>query len=336
MVTVYAGGGQYASIEHTQTAALLNWRAAQLPLIAIIEIKADFRMGINTDFGTKQAIALLERNAEDFLNEGVAMILSQNATTANAKVAVVAIQTAAELLAKLAVVKNHGLPSIIINPPEDIEIYLNNYGVNFTTLGYSQILKVLTNSNLLSKYDREMLKQIQLLRNSLSHFGSDVDVSNVRQSVCWLLVRVLAIFAAGNDRDQAEFQSHASFLNEKNFDRLVAEPAYRDEAIEVANDSYETETVYTCWQCGNSSMSLRESETYFCWCCGLTADATAVSYTDCKLCQTENAVYYDRLNQTNGLYLGRCTECKTTVNFNWCKSCGETHMNKIQSRSQLL
>jgi hypothetical protein len=150
-----------------------------------------------------------------------------------------------------------------------------------------------------------------------------VSVDAVRNTCAWLLIRILAMFAAGDDRDIGEFQDYRHYLSESNFNKLVHFRPYRAEAFDfaTATNELEIEDIVRCWECRNDTFNLRSSETYFCCCCGFTVCADAVSYTDCPECQVSNGVFYDPLNTSDGLHIGRCLHCDTWMWVWACKEC---------------
>ena len=73
----------------------------------------------------------------------------------------------------------------------------------------------------LSETEEELFRRVQDLRNALVHFTADVDVETVKMELAWVLIGSLGMFAAGEERDQGEMQTHARFLDPENFKRLT-------------------------------------------------------------------------------------------------------------------
>jgi hypothetical protein len=264
-------------------------------------------------------------NARDFLNVGLTILFSPNATCPETKVATISIQSAIELLAKYKLIRELGISSIVQGrvPDGPIEVALREGKLR--TIGYGACLKKIENREGFSKAERDLAHKLQELRNSLIHLTADVDVEDVRTHAAWMLVRALGMFAAGEERDYGGFQNHCRFLDGANFKALTNYGAYREEAVDSATENFDTEQVFRCWECGVDAMSLRLSSTYFCYCCGLTVLADAVAYADCSLCESPHGVCYDPYNSTNGLHHGKCLHCDKTLMVWRCCRCGATH-----------
>ena len=171
---------------------------------------------------------------------------------------------------------------------------------------------------------QQLFERAQRLRNALVHFTAKVDVEEVRQDIAWVLIRALAMFAAGPERDQGKMQTHARFLDADNFHQLISYKPYRDEAVDSAIENLDSDDVYRCWECGVDALSERPSENYFCHCCGLTVVVDAANFTDCTFCGGNSAVLFDPLNETACVHHGRCLSCSTFAGVFVCRSCGET------------
>ena len=120
---------------------------------------------------------------------------------------------------------------------------------DFRTIGYSECVKVFSKQGEITKNDIEVIGRLQNLRNALVDFAASIDIADVRVNAAFILVRVLAMFAAGEDRDTGEFQNHQSFLNPSNFSSLVSFGPYRDDAVDVAADNLDSDDVFRCWEC---------------------------------------------------------------------------------------
>jgi len=270
------------------------------------------------------AAELIIANAQDFLNGGLRSLFAADATARDVKIAIVAIQTSVELLAKYRLVREHGLLSIVRGnlPPGDL--LASSAAGRLRTIGYGECLKAIREDESFTEMEDELIRQVQDLRNSLVHFAAELDVSEVRMQLAWLLIRALGMFAAGRDRDHGEFENHARFLDPENFRQLVAYEPYRTEAVDSAIDSVDSIKVYRCWECAVDSLSLRESENYFCHCCGLALVSSTVGFTDCGVCGASDGVFFDRLNENDGVSLGKCLHCHTKVDVGRCAGCGGT------------
>ena len=270
----------------------------------------------------EKAAKLVLANAIDFLNAGLDILLVRSATPRDAKAGVVLIQTAIELLAKYRLIRERGLGAIVRGTaPSDNLIEAVAAG-SLKTIGYGECLGAIRETEAFTKMEEELVARVQRLRNALVHFTAEVDAEGVRMDVAWLLIRALGMFASGEERDQGEMQTHARFLSPANFGRLTSYGPYRDEAVDSALDSPDSETVFRCWECGVDALSLRPSETYFCHCCGLTADLQMAAFTGCTLCGKAEGVCFDPLNETRGVHRGRCLHCDTFVGVVVCKTCG--------------
>lgn len=267
------------------------------------------------------AADLILTNAIDFLNEGLDIIFTVGGTTRQSKSGIVLVQTAIELLAKYRLVKEHGLIAIIRGavPSGDLRVAALNGSLR--TIGYGECLKAIRKDEAFSEIEEELVSRVQQLRNSLVHFSAEIDINQVRMDLAWLLIRALGMFAAGQERDQGEMQTHARFLDPANFHRLINFQPYRDEAVDSALDNIDSEDVHRCWECGVDSLSVRPSDNYFCHCCGLTAYLGSASFTGCTVCGEARGVCYDPLNETQGAYRGRCLFCRTFIEVVICDSC---------------
>ncbi len=254
----------------------------------------------------RQQIERLFENARDFLNGGLDLLMSKSVTSRQCKLSAVALQTSIELFSKYRLAQGHGLPSILAiksNSKIDEATFLDG---RFRTIPYSRCLEQIQLEEGFTEIEVELIERVQQLRNTLAHFAAEVDISETRNDLAYVLIRALAMFAAGPDRDQGEFQDHRRFLDGRNFVALIGFEPYRAEAIDSAIDSLDSEKVVRCWECLNDSLSLRPSGTYFCHCCGLTVLSDAVAFADCDQCRQSDGVFYDPLNKTNGFLLGRC------------------------------
>jgi uncharacterized protein YutE (UPF0331/DUF86 family) len=252
---------------------------------------------------------LVLSNAIDFLNVGLMILYSSKATSSEAKVAIISIQTAVELLAKYKLIREFGISSIVSGKVPDEPLGLASREGNLRTIGYGACLKKIQDNEGFSTTELDLVHRLQHLRNSLVHFAANVDVEEIRVDAAWMLIRALGMFAAGHERDVGEFQNHRRFLSDANFKTLTSFKAYRDEAVDSAIESIDSEQVFRCWECGDDSMSLRVSSTLFCHCCGLTVVAQAAAYADCPSCEAVHGVCYDPLNSANGLHYGKCLYC---------------------------
>lgn len=223
--------------------------------------------------------------------------------------------------------KDAGFASIIRGNKQPTEPLVKSAQAGeFHTKGYSECLIEIQKLEEFTETDLDLIKEIQNLRNALAHFAADVDVADIRKTMAWLLIRVLAMFAAGEDRDIGEFQTYRSFLDPDTFSALINFGPYRAEAFEAANDNPDSESVFRCWECEADTLSLRSSDTYFCYCCGLTVITQAAAFADCMICGAQQGVCYDPLNTTNGNYRGRCLHCHTFIWLQRCNYCGSIRM----------
>jgi len=252
---------------------------------------------------------LVLSNAIDFLNVGLTILYSSEATSSEAKVAIISIQTAIELLAKYKLIREFGLSSIVSGKVPDEPIELASRKGNLRTIGYGACLKKIQDNEGFSTTEFDLVHRLQNLRNSLVHFAADVDVEEIQVDAAWMLIRALGMFAAGHERDVGDFESHRRFLSDANFKTLTNFRAYRDEAVDSAIESIDSDQVFRCWECGDGSMSLRVSGTFFCHCCGLSVVGHAVAYVDCPSCKAVNGVCYDPLNSASGMHYGKCLYC---------------------------
>ena len=168
---------------------------------------------------------LLLANARDFLNTGLGILFASDATPRDAKVGVVSIQTAIELLLKYRLVKENGLTSIVNGPTPQGNLVAAAVAGSLRTIGYGKGLGRIREIEGLTETEEELFRRAQDLRNALVHFTADVDVVEVRMELSWVLIGALGMFAAGEERDQGEMQTHARFLDPKNFERLTNFPA---------------------------------------------------------------------------------------------------------------
>ena len=264
---------------------------------------------------------LVLSNAVDFLNAGLDILFASTVSARQAKAAVVSIQTAIELLAKYRLVTDKGLEAIVRGAVPTGDLLAVARSGAMRTIGYGECLKAIREDEAFTEMEEELVERIQQLRNSLVHFAADIDVDEVRMKLAWLLIRALAMFAAGQERDQGEMQTHARFLDPTNFLRLTSFKPYRDEAVDSAMDSLDSDEVLRCWECEVDALSVRPSDTYFCHCCGLTAELGMAEFTACALCGEAKGVCFDPLNDTDGVHRGRCLHCRTFLGVTRCASC---------------
>ena len=272
--------------------------------------------------GERDAAELVLANAIDFLNGGLDILFAPDTTARQAKASVVTIQTAIELMAKYRLIREEGLGVIVRGAPPSGDLLAAALNGSLRTIGYGECLKAIREAEAFTPMEEQLVERVQQLRNSLVHFAADVDVDKVRMDLAWLLIRALGMFAAGQERDQGEMQTHARFLDATNFERLINFDPYRDEAVDSALDNIDSEEVLRCWECGVDALSIRPADTYFCHCCGLTTDLDMASFTSCILCGEAKGVCYDPLNETDGVHRGRCLHCETFVGVVTCASCG--------------
>lgn len=265
---------------------------------------------------------LVFANARDFLNAGLRILFGEEATPRDAKVAVVSIQTAIELLLKYRLVKEHGLGSIVNGSIPEGDLVAAASSGSLRTIGHGRGLEIIQEQEGFSVTEQELFRRAQNLRNALVHFTAKVDVDEVRKELAWVLVGALAIFAAGEEREQGEFQTHARFLDPDLFERLTNFRPYRDQSVDSAIESPDSEKEYRCWECGVDALSARLSENYFCHCCGLTVVMDAAEFVNCSQCGEADGVCYDPLNETYGVYRGKCLHCETFVGVVACEECG--------------
>ena len=106
------------------------------------------------------------------------------------------------------------------------------------------------------------------------------------------------------------------------FERLTNFGPYQAQSVDSAIESLDGENVYRCWECGVDALSARLSENYFCHCCGLTVIIDAAAFVSCALCGEADGVCFDPLNETRGVYRGKCLNCETFVGVVVCEVCG--------------
>ena len=174
---------------------------------------------------------LLLANVRDFLNAGLGILFADEATPRDAKVGVVSIQTAIELLLKYRLVKENGLNSIMTGPTPQGDLVAAAVSGTFRTIGYGKGLGKIRENEGLNETEEELFRRVQDLRNALVHFTAAVDVGEVRMEMAWVLIGALGSFAGGQERDEGEMQSHARFLDQKNFDCLPNFAPYRDQSV---------------------------------------------------------------------------------------------------------
>ena len=265
---------------------------------------------------------LVFANARDFLNSGLRIIFGKGATPRDAKVAVVSIQTAIELLLKYRLMKEHGLESIVHGSIPEGDLVAAASSGRLRTIGYGRGLEIIREQEGFSESEQELFSRAQNLRNALVHFTAVVDVDEVRMELAWVLIGALAIFAAGEERELGEMQTHDRFLDPDIFGRLTRFGPYQAQSVDSAIESLDGESVYRCWECGVDALSARVSETYFCHCCGLTADMSMAAFVRCAACDQRDGVCFDPLNETDGVYRGKCLHCETFVGVLVCQECG--------------
>ncbi len=273
-----------------------------------------------------EAADLLRSNAIDFLNGGLSLLSSSNVTLRDAKIAVISIQTAVELFAKYRIVRESGFQSIIRKGgiPKGGNLSKAAAFRHFSTIGFDQCFKLISDLEGLSDWQRDLVHEHQKLRNTLVHFAGELEVEDAQRAVAGLLVQVLALFAAGTDRDLPEMQTHRQFLDRRNFEYLTSHPEFLIEAFDTASSDPDAEEILLCWECSCETLSRRPGGAYFCWTCGLTAEVNVAGFAPCWQCSRPQSVVYDRLNVTNGVHYGRCISCEVTAYVADCELCNKT------------
>jgi hypothetical protein len=284
---------------------------------------------------SEDPVGIVLVNAEDFLNAGVEMLFAPERTVRCAKAGIVLVQTAIELMAKYRLIRERGLAVVIRGPLPSGDLLKAARGGTLRTIGYGECLEIISRDEAFTEIEWDLVKRVQQLRNALVHFAADFKLDEMRMDVAWLLIRALAMFAAGEERDQGEMQTHGRFLEAANFQTLINYPPYRQEAVDAAFDSPESQDVQYCWNCGVEALSIRSSDTYFCHCCGLTADMSVASYANCVLCGAVKGICYDPLNTTGGAYRGRCLCCDASVSIFICSTCGTSQLKPNEGQMKL-
>jgi hypothetical protein len=253
------------------------------------------------------------------------LLFRQGATPSDAKIAVVSIQTAVELFAKYRIVQELGFAQIIRkgNVPRGGNLLVSAKQGHFSTLGYDACLEKVAELEWLGDWQRELIGELQRMRNTLVHFAGELDVEDTRRAVSALLVQVLALFAAGRARDEPEMSDHRQFLSQGSFDALTSHPEYLVEAFDAASGDPDADAIFTCWLCERETLTLRPAGAYFCWTCGLGAESGVAGFGPCWQCGEKDKVCFDRLNDDDGAHYGRCLQCGSTAFIGNCRSCGE-------------
>ena len=274
---------------------------------------------------TQEAACLLRLNAIDFLNGGISLLFGSATTARDAKVAVISIQTAVELFAKYRIVRELGFEAIVRKgaPPNGGDLLKAAALGHFSTLGFDRCLEKIGDLEWLGEWQRDLVSELQRSRNTLVHFAGDLEVEATRRTVAALLVQVLALFAAGGDRDEPEMQTHRQFLDARNFDGLTAHPEFVAEAFDAASGDLDAEEIFPCWKCARETLTRRPADSYFCWTCGLTALVDVAGFAPCWQCLQSKSVAFDRLNEADGVHFGRCLSCGETAYVRDCTWCGE-------------
>ena len=279
------------------------------------------------------AIHMVLNNALDFLNAGLRLLFSEKTTSAEAKVAMVSIQNAIELLLKYRLAKDHGLKTIAKTQMLDKDFLDVASSGELKTIDYISCLRKVQEYEWISETDKELFLRAKTVRDALVNSYLDIDVEGIRIDLAWCLAGALAIFGAGQERDQGEMQTHRRFLAQDVLDKLINFEPYRSQAVDSAIDDPANEELYRCWECGVDALGARESDTYFCYCCGLTAILEMAKYVRCFMCETPNGVCYDPLNEADGIHHGRCLHCEEFVGVFVCQECGTASSQKRGTRA---
>ena len=278
-------------------------------------------------------INMVLNNALEFLNAGLRLLFSEKTTSADAKVAIVSIQTAIELLLKYRLAKDLGLRIIATTQMLDKDLNELASSGELRTIDYNSCLRKVCEYEWISETEHELFLRTQSLRDSLVNFDSEIEVEEIRIELAWCLIGALAVFGAGQERDQGEMQTHRRFLAQDVFDRLISFEPYRSQAIDSAVDDVANEELYRCWECGVDALGARESDTYFCYCCGLTATLEMAKFVSCFMCEKPNSVCYDPLNEEDGIHHGRCLHCGKFVGVFVCQECGSASSQQRGARA---
>jgi hypothetical protein len=273
---------------------------------------------------SNEAAELLLANARDFLSGGIDLLFRKGATSRDAKLAVISIQTAVELFAKYRIVRDLGFSDIVRKGviPRGGDLLVAAGLGHFTTIGYDACLEKVADLEWIGEWQRNLIGELQKMRNTLVHFAGTLEAKDARNTVAALLVQVLALFAAGQARDNPEMLTHRQFLDGRSFEVLTTHPEYLVEAYDAASSDLNADAIFTCWNCKQETLTLRPADTYFCWTCGLSAHKEVAGFAPCWQCHQENVVCYDRLNETGGTHYGRCLSCNSTAFVSYCGWCG--------------
>jgi hypothetical protein len=273
---------------------------------------------------SNEAAELLLANARDFLSGGIDLLFRSRATNRDAKLAVISVQTGVELLAKYRIVRDSGVADIVRKGavPRGGDLLVAAGLGHFTTIGYDACLEKVAELEWLGEWQRDLIGDLQKMRNTLVHFAGTLEIESTRNTVAALLVQVLALFAAGQARDNPEMLTHRQFLDRGSFDELTAHPVYRAEAYDAASGDPDAEAIFPCWNCEQETLTLRTTDVYFCWTCGIGAEKDAAGFAPCWQCRRDDVVCYDRLNETDGAHYGRCLFCNSTAFVSLCEWCG--------------
>ena len=271
---------------------------------------------------SQEAAELLRVNALDFLNGGIELIFRTGASDRDAKMAVISIQTAVELFAKYRIVREDGFEAIIRkgSVPRGDLVKAAAEG-HFSTLGFDRCLEEISKFESVGEWERHLFANLQKQRNTLIHFAGKLDVELTKQSVAGLLAHVLALFAAGQDRDAPQAETYEQFLEYSNFQAVTNHPEYLSEAFDAASADEGASALFFCWNCERETLTQHPTETYFCWSCGLAADIDVAGFADCWQCRRQDAVCYDGLNNSDGVHYGRCLICRATAFVRQYKCC---------------
>ncbi|WP_156294424.1 hypothetical protein [Serratia oryzae] len=264
------------------------------------------------------------QNSRDFLNAGIEILSKEKFSISFSKVALLSIQTSVELLAKYRLAADSGLDAIKLQTKNTTQ---------FRTKNFSDVIKIIGKEySEIGEYEKEVFFEVANLRNELVHFSSSIEPERI-EGICMHLLSIsLPIFAMADKRDEQEMSDYRWFLNPVNYNFLINNEMYRNEATDNASASlFYGRGLNFCPNCKCESLQLRDSEVNFCHCCGYTIGSDIIKFGKCSIC-FEHSVAYDYLNEQSGcthdkysgLFYGRCVKCDIVQWVSYCGMCGNS------------
>lgn len=284
----------------------------------------------------KEIYIALKHRAEMFLRNAVEKILIPSASDMkqadadNISYICSLLQTAVELACKAYLIDNESIDCILTSGCRGLskdEMRDKMEKNQIKTQTFDEIKKHLCSkkyTDLLTKEDRRVLEQFEIIRNKTFHFTNYVDkleYQQLKDRLIYCIVHIIGKVLAYDEDRPSEYLEVV--LTSELFEKLIQYEPYVNSMKELAaHDSYEP---LCCINCCQETVNLDDD---YCYCCNM--GYTDIGRLDCPECGTKNAFIYDTLNihlQGNHHSMpGCCLKCDTHLPVYECPIC---HQSRI-------